>query len=101
MHEVDLAAALELDFDGGAHDLLVEFRDHGLNRHAVFGRRFDDAHVAQADERHVQRARNGRGAHGEHVDLLAQLLQPLLVAHAEALLLVDDEQAEILKLDVF
>ncbi len=47
--EVDLAAALEFELDGGAHDLLVELGDHGLNGHAVFGRRLDDAHVAQAD----------------------------------------------------
>ena len=98
--EVDLAAALEFQLDPGAHDLLVELGDHGLNRHAVLGRRLDDAHVAQAHQRHVQRARDGRGAHGEHVDLLAQLLQPLLVAHAEALLFIDDEQAEVLEFDV-
>ena len=30
----------------------------------------------------------------------AHLLQPLLVAHAEALLLVDDQQAEVVELDV-
>ena len=48
----------------------------------------------------MQRARNGRGGHGEHVDLFAHLLQALLVAHAEALLFVDDEQAEVLELDV-
>ena len=99
--EVDLAAALELELDGRADDLLVELGDHGLDGHAVLGRRLDDAHVAQADERHVQRARDGRGRHGEHVDLLAHLLEALLVAHAEALLFVDDEQAEVLELDVF
>ena len=78
----------------------IEVRDHGMNRQAILGRGFDHAHVADAQQRHVQRARNGRGAHGEHVDVLADLLQPLLVAHAEALLLVDDQQAEIAKLDV-
>ena len=31
---------------------------------------------------------------------LLQLLQPLFVAHAEALLFVDDHQAEVLELDV-
>ena len=36
----------------------------------------------------------------QHVDLLAHLLDALLVRHAEALLLVDDEQAEIAKLHV-
>ena len=67
--EVDLAAALQLHFDGGADQLLVELGDDGLDGHAIFGRRLDDGHVAQADERHVQRARDGRRGHGEHVDL--------------------------------
>ena len=48
--EVDLAAALEFELDGGADELLVELGDDGLDRHAVFGRRLDDAHIAQADE---------------------------------------------------
>ena len=42
----------------------------------------------------------GVARHGEHVDFLAHLLQALFVADAEALLLVDDQQAEVLKLDV-
>ena len=76
-------------------------RDHRVDRQAIFGRRLDHAHVAQAQQRHVQRARNRRRAHGEHVDVVLELLQPLLVAHAEALLFVDDQQAEIAELDVF
>ena len=49
----------------------------------------------------MQRARDGRGAHGEHVDFFAQLLQALFVAHAEALLFVDDQEAEVFELHVF
>ena len=48
--------------------------------------------------RHVQRARDGRGGQRQHVHLAAQLLEPLLVRHAEALLLVDDQQAQVLEL---
>ena len=47
------------------------------------------------DERHVQRPRNRRRRHRQHVDLLAHLLDALLVRDAEALLLVDDQQAEV------
>ena len=98
--EVDLTAALQLHFNSGADELFIEFCDHSLNGHAIFGRSFNDAHVAQADERHVEGARNGRGAHGEHVNLLAHLLEPLLVADAETLLFIDDEKAKVLELDV-
>ena len=98
--EVDLAAAFQFLLDGGADQLVVPGGDDRLDGHAILGRRFDHAHIAQADQRHVQRARNRRGRHGEHVDLLAQLLQALFVAHAEALLFIDDQQAEVGELDV-
>ena len=78
----------------------IELDDVGLNREAILRRRLDDRHVADADQRHVQRARNRRRRHRQHVDLLAHLLDALLVRDAEALLLVDDQQAEIAELHV-
>ncbi len=47
--------------------------------------------------RQLQRARDRRRRQRQHVHLGAQLLQPLLVADAEMLLLVDHHQAEILE----
>ena len=49
--------------------------------------------------RQLQRARDRRRRQRQHVDLGAQLLQPLLVADAEMLLLVDDDEAELLERD--
>ncbi len=51
-------------------------------------------------EREVKRARNRRGGEGEHVHQPEELLELLLVHHAEALLLVDHDQAEILENDI-
>ncbi len=45
---------------------------------------------------HLHGARNGRCRKREHVDLLAQVLELLLVLHAKALLLVDDDQAQVM-----
>src|SRR5215472_10654910 len=101
VHEVDLSAAFQLFLDCRAKQLLVPSGNDSLNRHAIFRRRLDDAHVAQAEQRHVQGARNRRRRHGEHVDFFAKLLQAFLVADAEALLFVDDHQAEIAELHVF
>ncbi len=101
VHEVNLAAALEFLLDRRLDEFVVPAGDDGLNRHAIFGRSFDHAHVAQADQGHVQRARDGRGRHGEDVDLLAHLLNAFFVANAEALFLIDDEQAEVGKLEIF
>ena len=98
--EVHLAAALDLGADGPRDDRLVELDDVGLNRQAILRRRLDDRHVADAGERHVQGPRDRRGRHGQHVHAFADLLDPFLVCHAEPLLLVDDEEAEILELHV-
>ena len=98
--EIDLAAALELGANGPADDLLVELDDVGLNRQPILRRRLDDRHVADADERHVQRPRNRRRAHRQDVDLAPHLLDPLLVGDAEPLLFVDDQQPKIPELHV-
>ena len=91
--EVHLAAASELVPDRPLDHRRVELDDVGLNRQPILGRRLDHRHVADADERHVQRPRNRRRGHRQDVDALAHLLDALLVRDAEALLLVDDEQA--------
>ena len=56
--------------------------------------------VADAGERQVERPRDRRRRQRQHVDLAAQLLEPLLGGDAEALLLVDDDQAEVAEPDV-
>ena len=48
----------------------------------------------------MQRARNRRRRHRERVDLEPQLAQKLLLAHAEALLLVDHDQPELFRDDI-
>ena len=45
----------------------------------------------------VERPRDRRGRERQHVDLGAKLLEPLLVTHAEAVLLVDDQEPQILE----
>ncbi len=47
-----------------------------------------------------KRARDRGGGEREHVDVGLQLLDRLLVAHAEPLLLVDHEQSQALEADV-
>ena len=56
-----------------------------------------DVEIAVAGER--QRARNGRGGHDEQVGCRAFLGQRQAVAHAEAVLLVDDDEPEPVEFD--
>ena len=96
----NLSAAIQFALDGVANDALVVLRDDGFDRQPIVRRGFDRAHVARAGQREIKRARNGRGAQREHIHQLAQHLELFLVHHAEALLFVDDDQAEIFERDV-
>ncbi len=100
VHVEDLAAAVELAQDGVSHQPGRSLGHPRLDGQPVLRRRLDDAHVAHAHERQVERARDGRGREREHVHLGLELLEALLVGHAEALLLVDHDQAEVLEVDV-
>ena len=95
-----LAAAGVLAAQRLGHQLLVVLAHVGGDRAAAGRRGLDDADVAQPREGHLQRARDGRRAHGQHVGPHPQLAQGLLLGHAEALLLVDDDQPEVLGLHV-
>jgi hypothetical protein len=74
--------------------------DEGLDRQPLLRRGGDHREVAQAFHRHRQRARDRRRGQGQHIDLGAHRLQRFLLAHAETVFLVDDDQAEALELDV-
>ena len=100
VHVVHLTLAGQL----ALHRLLQAIgaeRNHLGHDGATIGRRRGEAaDVAQAQQRHVQRARDGRGGQREHIGGGAEGQQPLLVFHAEALLLIHHHQAQILEGDV-
>ena len=100
VQEENLSAAIQFALDGVADDALVVMRGDRLDRQPVVRRRLDRAHVARAGEREVKRARNRRGAQRQHVHQRAQALEFFLVQHAESLLLVNHDEAEILERDV-
>ncbi len=71
--------------------------DVGEDRAPVGGRGVDHGQVADAGEGHLERARDRAGRERKHVDPLGHALDRLLVAHAEALLLVDHQEPEVLE----
>ena len=97
VHPEHLALAEQLAADRLDRDALVVLADEREDRLAVGRRGLQQRQVADADEAHLQRARDRRGGQREHVDVELQLLHRLLGLHAEALLLVDHEQAEVLE----
>ncbi len=100
VQEERLPAARQLALDRLLDELLVVLADVRLDRPPALRRRLDHGDVADAGDRHLQRARDRRGAHRDHVDAQLELAQQLLLLDAEALLLVDDQQAEVLRAHV-
>ena len=92
-HVVHLTAAAHLQANRRTHHVgvvLPHVHDHGTTP----GRRCgDQAHVAHSARGHLHGSRNRRCREREHIDLLAQVLELLLVLHTKALLLVNDHQA--------
>ena len=99
--EVDLPAAHQLAQDRLLDALPIE-RDH-LRHHAaaILRRGRQRADIAQPQHAHMQRARDRRGGHRQHIHRRSHLLQSLFVGDAEPLLFVDDHQAQVGELDVF
>src|SRR5207245_4930634 len=79
----------------------IEWGDYRLDGEAIARRRFDERHITQADQRHVQGTRDRRSGKGQSVDILADFFQALFIGYAEALLFVDDHQAQVLEAAVF
>src|SRR5215213_7353161 len=92
-----LALARVLTIERLLHELVVVLTHVRADRPAALGRCLDHRDVAEAGERHVQRARDRGGAQREHVHLEPQRAQQLLLRDAEALLLVDHNEAELLR----
>ena len=99
VHVEDLPIAQELASDRGANLGVRVGADEGEDGLAFLGRGLEDRHLADAGDRHLEGTRDGGGRHGQDVDVGAQGLERLLVFDAETLLLVDDDQAELLKGD--
>ena len=98
---IDLPAPLDFPADGVVNDGFAVFHHEGLHGIAVGRGLLDGGHVPDAGQCHVQRPGNGSSGEGQYVHALGKLLQPLLVADAEALLLVHNEQTQVFELDGF
>ena len=92
-----LSPSLGLAFERKLDELLVVFGDGRANRTTPLWRGLDDGDVPQPGERHVQRARDRSRAEREHVDLEPKAAQQFLLCDAEALLLIEDHEAQLIR----
>ena len=98
--QVNLSSARHFPCDRFADGLLAVLHDKCLNRQPVLRRFLQYAHVAYPDQTHVQRARDRRRCQRQDIDILFHFLDLLLVRHAEALFLVDDQKTQAVKLHI-
>ena len=99
-HVIHLAAAAHFQTNRRTHHVGVVLPHVHNDGTAPGRRRGDQAHVAHAARGHLHGSRNRRCRKREHVDLLAQVLELLLVLHTKALFLVNDHQAQVLGVHV-
>ena len=98
--EIHLATAVKLARDRLLEQRIVPRLDECEHGRTVLGRGLEQREIAQTGEREVERSRDGSGRECQHVDAELQRLEALLVAHAKAMFLIDDEQPEILECHV-
>ena len=94
----DLSLPRQFPPDGVSNEIGIESHDLSPNGQASRRRRVDGRQIAYPGKRHVQRARNGGGRERQDVDVRAKLFEPFLMADAEPLLLINNDQSQILEL---
>ncbi len=98
--EKHLTAAVKLAQDRFPQQAVVEMGDESTDRLAIDRRGLNHGQIPDSKHRHVQRPRDRRAGHGQHIDHLAQLFDSFLVGDAEPMLLVDNQQPQSLEFDV-
>ena len=91
VHKINLTVAAHFEIDGVGYHLMPKGGKLGMDGITVGRRRADNAHVARSHQRELQRARYGRGRHGERVNVGFEFPQFLFGGNTKLLFLVDDE----------
>ena len=101
MDVIDLSPAGQLPDDGFPDHLFIVFHDIGLDGDAAFRGFLQQAHIPDPDQAHMEGPGNRRGGQGQDIHILPQFFDLFLVGDAEALLLVDHQQAKVFKMNIF
>ncbi len=89
-----------LPLNGLPHHLVIVFHDISLDRHPLSRGLLQDAHIPDPDEAHMERPWNRSRRQRHHIHVIFHLFYLFLVLYAETLLLVNDEQAKVLKFQI-
>ena len=97
---VDLPATGHLATYGIAHNIRIPLANMHFHGASVIGRRQNQAHIAHARKAHLHGARDRGCRKRENIDGFTHVLQLLFVGNAKALFLVDDDKAQIVRIDI-
>ena len=100
VYNINLPASCDLPGDRFPDSLVTVLHDIRLDRQTVLRSLFQNAHIADPRKAHVQRPGDRCCRQREDIHILAHFLDLFLVGHAEALLLIDDEKAQVFKLHI-
>ena len=100
MQIIDLPAAVELAPDRLIGKMRIKAAYHGADCFTLSWWRADNGDRAQTGKRLVQGSWNRRGGQGQQVHVGVQRFKLLLVLHTKSLLLIDNDKAEIGKLEL-
>ena len=97
---IHLTVSCQLAVDCLTHHLLIVFHHIGLNGSPVHRRLLQHTHIPYAAHSHIQGAGNGGGRQSQYIYRREFLFDLLFLCHAEALLLIHNQQPQILKANV-
>ena len=92
---INLSFPRQFPVHGCPYHFLVIFTHIRLNGHPVHGRLLQNAHIADSRQTHMQRPWNRRRAQSQNIHTGLQLFDLLLVRHAEALFLINDQKPQV------
>src|SRR3989442_13226989 len=101
VYEKSLSATAKFKFNCRFDNVLRKLNDLSLDRQPIAWRSFNQGHITQSAERHVERTRNGCSRKRQYVNALLEMFQSFFVSHAKALLFVNNNNAELLEFNVF
>ncbi|CDB33341.1 unknown [Eggerthella sp. CAG:209] len=97
---VDLPATGHLSAYGVAHHVGIPLANMHFHRASVVGRSQDQTHVAHARKAHLHSTRDRGCGKREDIDRFAHVLQLLFMGNAKALFLINNDEAQIMRIDI-
>ena len=98
---VYLSPSGQLPNDGLPYHFLIVFTDIGLDGQTFTRRLFQNAHVPDSYQTHMEGSGNGCSRQRKHIHILFHLLDFFLMPYTKPLLLIHNQKPQILEFQIF